>query len=125
MVTFLKANAASLIASSVDYFITIALEKFFRIDVVLASMTGTICGGVTNFLIGKHWAFNAGSGSTYKQALRYVLVWCGNLVLNTGGFYAGIKLVGKHYYVAVKLFISLLVAFGYNYPLQKKFVFKA
>ena len=123
MVTFLKANAASLIASAVDYFITIFLVNFFKIDVVLASMTGTICGGITNFLIGKLWVFTAGSSTTAKQALRYLLVWCGNLVLNTSGVYVCTKLIGLHY-VFSKVLVSLLVAFGYNYPLQKRFVFK-
>ena len=124
MVTFLKANAASLIASTVDYFISILLFKFFNIDVVLASMTGTICGGITNFLIGKHWVFSAGGGNTVRQALKYIIVWCGNLILNTSGVYICVKLANMEY-VFSKLLVSLIVAFGYNYPLQKKYVFKA
>lgn len=124
MVTFLKANAASLIASTVDYFISILLFKFFNIDVVLASMMGTISGGITNFLIGKHWVFSAGGGNTVRQALKYIIVWCGNLILNTSGMYICVKLANMEYVVS-KLLVSLIVAFGYNYPLQKKYVFKA
>jgi len=124
MVTFLKANAASLIASTIDYFITILLVNFFKIDVVLASMMGTISGGITNFLIGKHWVFSAGGGNTVRQALKYIIVWCGNLILNTSGVYLCVKIAHMNY-VLSKLLVSLLVAFGYNYPLQKKYVFKA
>jgi len=123
MVTFLKANASSLIASTVDYFITILLSRFFNFDVVLASMIGTVCGGITNFLIGKHWVFSAGGGNTARQALKYIIVWCGNLVLNTSGMYVCVKLAHMHDIIS-KVIVSLIVAFGYNYPLQKKYVFK-
>ncbi len=46
MVTFLKANMASLTASVVDYAITILLVSIGKADVMAATITGTVCGGL-------------------------------------------------------------------------------
>ena len=123
MITFLKANISSSIASFFDYLITIFLVSFFHIDVVIASTTGTICGGVINFLIGRNWVFESKKRKVREQAARYGIVWAGNLVLNTSGMYVLTKLLKVHFVIA-KLFVSLIVGFGYNYIMQKKFVFK-
>ncbi len=123
MITFLKANISSSIASFIDYLITICLVSFFKIDVVIASTTGTICGGLLNFLIGRNWVFQAKKRKASQQAARYGLVWTGNLLLNTGGMYLLSKVL-KIQYVLSKIFVSLIVGFFYNYTLQKKYVFK-
>ena len=156
MITFLKANAASLVASLTDFFMTMLLVQVCKVNVVMAAATGTVTGGIVNFLIGRHWVFNAGNtGKTpnaerktqnemqpvklylalgvkrlafsvnlaaVKQARKYTLVWIGNLFLNAGGVYVFACQAGLHY-AASKVVVSLLVAFLYNYPLQKNFVF--
>ena len=123
MLTFLKANISSSIASFLDYLVTVFLVSLFRIDVVVASSTGTVCGGILNFFIGRTWVFESRKRKVHKQAFRYGIVWTGNLVLNTGGMYVLTKLLLVHYLPA-KLLVSLLVGFCYNYVLQKKYVFK-
>jgi len=123
MITFLKANISSSIASFFDYLITIFLVSFFKIDVVIASTTGTICGGILNFLIGRNWVFESKKRKVHQQAVRYGIVWIGNLLLNTGGMFVFTKLLKVHFVVS-KLFVSLIVGFGYNYNMQKRFVFK-
>lgn len=122
MRVFLKANVASLIASLIDYLITIVLVQLFHTDIVWAGVTGTVCGGVINFIIGRIWVFKATEGAARKQAGRYLLVWAGNLILNATGLYLLAKQLGIHYIVA-KVVTSLLVAIGWNYPLQKRYVF--
>ena len=123
MLTFLKANISSSIASFFDYIITIFLVSFFRIDVVIASTTGTVCGGILNFFIGRNWVFESKKRKVHQQAMRYGIVWIGNLILNTTGMYIMTKLLLVHYVLA-KLVVSLMVGFCYNYVLQKKYVFK-
>src|SRR5687767_7594604 len=123
MVTFIKANISSSIATFFDYLTTIALVNFFKVDVVKAAATGTVCGGIINFLIGRTWVFEARGPKVHKQAVRYGIVWGGNLVLNISGMYLLTKLLKVHYVVS-KLFVSLLVGFCYNYTLQKRYVFK-
>ena len=122
MITFLKANTASLIASISDFLITVLLVQYCGIAVLPATVTGTIAGGIINFLTGRHWVFRAGDKRVVNQFWKYALVWCGNLVLNAGGTYVFAHEAGLHYTVS-KAGTSILVAFLYNYPLQKNFVF--
>lgn len=112
-----------MIASLFDYLIYISLVRFFHFDIVVASATGTVCGGVLNFIIGRNLVFVSTEEKVSPQIMRYALVWAGNLLLNTGGVFVFTKLLDIHYAIS-KLIVSLTVAFGYNYPLQKNFVFK-
>lgn len=123
MITFLKANISSSIASFFDYLVTIFLVSFCRADVVISSTTGTICGGIINFLIGRNWVFESKNRRAYQQAARYGMVWGGNLILNTAGMYLMTKRLHVHYVIS-KLFVSLIVGFAYNYTMQKRYVFK-
>jgi putative flippase GtrA len=122
MITFLKANMSSLVASGSDFLMTVMLVQWCEADVVAAAVTGTLTGGVINFLMGRHWVFQADDERAVRQLFKYLLVWTGNLLLNTGGVYLLASCAGFHY-AASKVVTSLLVAFLYNYPLQKKFVF--
>jgi putative flippase GtrA len=122
MITFLKANAASLAASLSDFFMTMLLVQVCEVNVVMAAATGTVTGGIVNFLIGRHWVFNAGDNKAVRQIWKYALVWTGNLFLNTGGVYILTSHAVLHYAIS-KVAVSLMVAFLYNYPLQKNFVF--
>lgn len=123
MLTFLKANISSSIASFFDYLVTIFLVNFLEVDVVIASTIGTVCGGVLNFMIGRTWVFESRKRKVREQAIRYGMVWVGNLILNVGGMYLMTKKLRIHY-VFAKLIVSLIVGFCYNYTLQKKYVFK-
>lgn len=123
MGTFIKAQVASLTATIVDFATTIILVEVFRCWYLLASITGTICGGITNFMMGRRWVFDATAKGIPLQALKYLLVWIGNLVLVSGGVYLLTHYLGLNY-VLSKIVVSIIVGFTYNYLMQKKFVFK-
>ncbi|MCW3089608.1 MAG: GtrA family protein [Ferruginibacter sp.] len=123
MKLFLKANVASLTASFFDYLLTIVLKQLFLVDAVIASILGTVFGGIINFLIGRHWVFRAVKTPFFHQGKRYLLTWTGNLILNALGVFVLIRLAGVNYIIA-KVVTSITVAVAYNYPIQKKYVFK-
>ena len=123
MKTFLKANAASLAASFCDYLVTIIFKQFLQFDEVLASILGTIVGGVINFLIGRHWVFKSRDVPVFRQGRRYLLAWVGNMVLNALGVASLIRF-GKVNYLIAKVITSITIAIAYNYPIQKKYVYK-
>jgi putative flippase GtrA len=123
MKTFFKANIASLTASFCDYLITIVCKELFALDAVIASVVGVVFGGVINFIIGRNWVFESTNSPSYHQAKRYFVAWCGNLILNTTGVYLLTRHAGIHYIIA-KLITSITIAVAYNYPIQKRYVFK-
>ena len=123
MLIFLKAQAASLIASAADFLITILLVELAGVSHLPALIEGTVSGGIINFVINRYWVFNGGEKKTQVQVIRYSLVWTGSLLLNASGFYLLTHFTSFHY-VLSKILISLLVGILYNYFLQKRFVFK-
>jgi putative flippase GtrA len=130
MITFTKAQLASLLATGVDFLVTFVLLRWAGIPPVAASVrvtfygvTGTLCGGFTYFMIGRNWVFNAQEKKWMAQVNRYVLVWIGNLALNASGLYLLTRYTGIQPMMA-KVITATLVAVIYNYTLQKRFVFK-
>ena len=128
MITFTKAQLASLVATGVDFLVTFLLLRWAGLPSASASgrvtaygVTGTMCGGVTHFLISRHWVFNAREGRWAGQMNRYVLVWFGNLVLNAAGLYL-LSRAGVAPMLA-KVITATTIAVVYNYTLQKRFVF--
>lgn len=121
--TFLKAQASSLTASLVDFGVTVALKELANSWYLLASILGTISGGIVNFTMNRRWVFGAKDRKMYFQAVKYVLVWVGNLGLVTLGVFL-LTHYGKISYLVSKICVSLFVGFFYNYTLQKRFVFK-
>ena len=58
---FFKAQASSLIATVIDFALTIFLVEVIHVFEIVAAALGTITGGVVNFLLGRNWVFKAGA----------------------------------------------------------------
>lgn len=117
-----KANVASLSASLCDYMLTIVLVRL-NFDPLCSSILGNVFGGLINFLICRNWVFKARNNPIANQSKRYLLVWTGNLLINALSLYLLINIV-KVPYIIAKIITSLAVSFAYNYPIQKRYVFK-
>ncbi|GAB3834302.1 GtrA family protein [Pontibacter sp. E15-1] len=123
MFTFLKAQAASLVASAVDFLVTIIAVELCGFWYLAGTTVGTVSGGVTHFTLGRTWVFHAADKTIPAQAIKYFLVWNGSLLLNASGVYV-ITHYGGGSYVYSKVITSVLVGFFYNYLIQKRYVFK-
>ena len=121
--TFTKAQVASLIASGVDFSVSWLLFNRLQAPYLASGVTGTICGGVTHFLISRNWAFSAQEKKWTGQLTRYVLVWIGNLILNASGVWLLYHIAGWNVWPA-KIVTAVGIAVFYNYVLQKRYVFK-
>jgi putative flippase GtrA len=123
MATFFKAQAASVVATIVDYAMTIFLVEGLHLWPVSGSAVGSFSGGATHFLVSRNWVFDAQDKKWSVQLTRYILVWAGNLVLNISCLFLLTRYTAINYLMA-KVFIAILIAFFYNYALQKRYVFK-
>ena len=126
MVTFLKAQAASIIGSAADFLVYMVMVQLTANTpgmVSLATAEGAIAGGIVNFLISRKWVFSGGQKRKHVQALRYVLVWIGSILLNSLGMYLISYYTTLNFAVA-RVLVGVLIGVTYNYSLQKRFVFK-
>lgn len=120
---FVKAQASALVATGVQFSVSFLLLYVWEGYDVAANVTGVACGGITNFMINRKWVYQKGNDAWNWQAMKYIIVWLGNLLVNTTCFW-----VLRHYtaidkHVAVVI-ASVITAVGYNYGMQKRFVFK-
>ena len=90
---------------------------------IYAQIIAAIFGAITNFLLGRYWAFQSQEDKITHQAFRYALVSTGSLILNTVGLYLLTEFTILEP-IPAKVIIGILVAVTYNYLLQKYFVFR-
>ena len=119
---YLKAQTASLIASVVDFGIMLLCAEVFDLWYVLASVTGSISGACTHFILGRKWVFDARQGKVPLQVARYLAVWTGHIILSNIGIYLLTNFV-RVYYAASKVIVSVVMGLSYSYLLQRKYVF--
>ena len=122
MITYIKAQAASIAGSLADFCVTIFLKEVFNCWYISANMAGNIVGAIAQFILCRNWAFNAANQKMNWQIIKFILVWIGNLLLSAAGVYLLTNYFAINYIIS-KIIISALLGLTYNYFLQKKFVF--
>lgn len=123
MITFVKAQAAAMLGSVLDFLVTLLLAEGLHRGYILANLAGNITGAIIQFLLCRNWAFEAASGRVSMQMIRFILVWVGNFLLFAGALYVCVHGFKLHYLLA-KTLISVLLGLTYQYFLQKHFVFR-
>jgi putative flippase GtrA len=122
MKPFLKAQLSSLLATAVDFLLMVACVEFVRMHYIAGVVVGAFGGAFTNFVINRHWSFAVANASLRVQALKYALVWTGSLLLNVFGVYL-LTGLGGFSYILSKIIVAVSVGLGFNYLLQKQYVF--
>ncbi|WP_375438218.1 GtrA family protein [uncultured Hymenobacter sp.] len=117
-----KAQAASLAATALDFLVTIGCVEVLHSWYLAATILGNMVGGITNFYLGRHFVFDASRQNVRVQGSRYLGVWLGSMLLNAAGVYLCTQVLHTNYVIS-KIVVSLLVGIGFNYLLQRHFVF--
>lgn len=124
MKSFFKAQLSSLLATAADVMVMVLAVEAAGLHYTLAVLIGALSGAGTNFMINRYWSFGAAKASVKQQGLRYALVWAGSVALNVGGVYLLTGLLSLPYLFS-RIIVAVSVGLGFNYVLQKQFVFAA
>lgn len=132
-----KAFLTAQVASVVDFVVTVFLSSLLGVYYVIATAIGAFMGGVTNCILNYRWVFPVTSSKKLPIALKYLLVWGMSILLNTYGTYllteflrdsdCVVTLLGTHadqVYIVSKVVVAILVAIGWNYQMQRLFVYR-
>ena len=111
------------LATVVDFGTLIFCVEVLRIWYGLGTILGAVSGATTSFWLGRVWSFNATQEHAHLQAVRYVFVSAGSLLLNFGGVVALTELAHLKYWVS-KAIVALAVGLMYNFTLHRLFVFR-
>ena len=123
MKRFERSVLASIFSTAVDFGSLTGLVELFGVDYVVATFVGTILGFATNFLLNRFWAFDVAHHDWRYQLLRALPIQVGSTVWQTLGVWL-VTRFGKLPYEISKLVVATAVYLGWNYPMNKWFVFR-
>ncbi len=89
---------------------------------LVAAAAGALLGAATDFFLKKWWAFDAAQGPLAREARRYAMVSVASAGLNSGLAYLLVDSARLRPLEGL-LLASVVVMAGWNYPLQRWFVF--
>lgn len=135
--TFLRAQFTSQISSATDFLSTIIFAFVLSIYYPIATFLGSVLGGIVNLTLNYRWSFKAQGVNKKHVIVKFLMVWGVSIFLNTSGTVALTEWL-KHnkniahffglfvddVFILVKAFVSLIVGFGWNYTMNKYFVYR-
>ena len=140
--TFIRSSISSQIASWVDMgtsmllfaFVFTSLDPFYRFNISVA--IGAIAGGIINCCINYRFTFHAKGQSVKSVAVKYSIIWCGNLLLNMYGttgltallsswnWLTSLGVTTDGIFIGARIFVSLVVSIAWNFFMQRNFVYR-
>jgi putative flippase GtrA len=124
--TFAKAQVSAFIGGVSDYLIMIGLTELTGLHYTLSIFFSGTMGAIINFSINRYWSFTL-QGSTNSplsaQLSRFIIVVAGSIFLKSAGTFLFTSFLKLDYRIS-RLVIDLIVSYGFNYTLLKKWVFK-
>ena len=123
---FAKAQVSAFSGGIIDYLIMIACTEFLHIHYTISIAIGGVIGAIVNFSINRYWTFNANQSTQLpvgNQLVKFVCVVAGSILLKSSGTYLFSNLLRLDYKIT-RIMVDILVSLGFNYTLQKYWVFK-
>ena len=84
---------------------------------------GGIIGAFVNFMVNRHWSFRGKQQKLPGQLLRFAFVVIGSIVLKSGGTSFFTEILRIDYRIS-RIITDAIVSFGFNYVLQRFWVFR-
>lgn len=120
---FGKAQFSAFVGGLFDYGIMIALTEYGHLHYTKSIIVSGLCGATINFSINRYWTFNNRTVSKTRQLRRFIFVVLGSIALKSSGTYLLTELLHLDYKIS-RICIDAVVSLGFNYTLQKYWVFR-
>lgn len=120
---FLRAQLSAFIGGMVDYGIMVFCVEVFHFSVSVAIMIAGSIGAIVNFSINRYWTFKNDSTPVGSQLWKFIIVVLGSIFLKSQGTPLLTEWTGIDYKIT-RLFVEVIVSLGFNFTLQKFWVFK-
>jgi putative flippase GtrA len=120
---YVRSQLAAGLATLVDFAVMVGLVELCKVYYLSATAIGALSGGITAFVVNRHWSFIASHRALSRQAVRYALVWIGSLSLNCLLMWLMTDHGGLAYTYS-KVVTAISVGALFNFPLHRYFVFR-
>lgn len=135
--TLLRSSVSSQLCGWIDTITAFLVFSLAHLTPFLSTAIGAFVGGVFNCIINYRFTFHA-YGVQWRIALvKFLFVWAGSLLLNSFGTQIVYSWVHDWHwlehnpwiskdgiFLAVRLSVALAISLGWNFLLQRNFVFK-
>ena len=120
---FLKAQLSAFIGGLFDFGIYSICFKLIGISAPFSNVVSGSLGAVVNFVINRNWSFKSADSPIGNQLWKFVIVVIGSITLKSSGIYVLVDLLHMNF-LASKVIVEIIVSLGFNFVLQKFWVFK-
>lgn len=127
LLTFVKAQFSAFTGGIVDILTMIFCTEILGVHYTVSIAFGGMVGAVVNFSINRTWAFKSDGQkhrSVEAQLLRFGVVVGGSILLKSAGTFGLTESAGMDYRLS-RILVDIIVSLGFNYTLQKHWVFVA
>lgn len=125
--TFIKAQLSAFLGGVVDYVTMVSCTELLHIHYTGSIVIGGTVGALVNFTINRNWTFeaynNQAKNKTNWQLIKFASMVGGSIVLKSSGTY-WLTEWGKMDYRISRILVDIVVSLGFNYSLQRYWIFK-
>lgn len=120
---FIRYNIVALLATSVDFLVLIFFTEILHFWYLFSAVIGTLLGGIVAFILERNWTFIKKEDEIKSQAIRYAIVWCISLLLNTTLLFICVEFL-EIQYVLSRVIVAVLISISFNFFSHKYYIFK-
>ncbi|MEJ5090922.1 GtrA-like protein [compost metagenome] len=120
---FFRAQLSAFVGGLSDFGIYTFCYKVLSIAPAFSNVISGSLGAIVNFVINRYWSFNNTSTPLGKQLGKFVIVVAGSILLKSLGIYLLDDKLHLHPLLS-KVIVEIIVSLGFNYTLQRFWVFK-
>jgi putative flippase GtrA len=118
-----RHQMGALAATAVDFAAMIFAVERMNLAPAVGTAIGAVLGAIVNFVLARAWIFRLHAGHWTGQAARYALVSGASAGWNTLGEYL-VHDAALVPYLPARLLVSIAVSLLWNFPVQRRFVFR-
>ncbi|HLT86696.1 MAG TPA: GtrA family protein [Sphingobacterium sp.] len=121
--SFGKAQISAFLGGLFDFIIyTIGIQVLGFTAYISNIVSGSL-GAVVNFTINRYWTFESTKVPVGRQLAKFVVVVIGSIFLKSIGIFFLVDYLSLNPYYA-KIIVEILVSLGFNFLMQKYWVFR-
>ncbi|MVZ67168.1 GtrA family protein [Sphingobacterium sp. DK4209] len=120
---FLKVQLSAFVGGLSDFGIYTFCYTVLKYSAPFSNVISGSLGAVVNFTINRYWSFNSTAQSLGSQLWKFIIVVLGSIGLKSLGIHVFVDIMHWHFLLS-KLIVEIVVSLGFNFTLQKYWVFK-
>lgn len=121
--TFGKAQLSAFIGGVSDWIIMILCVEWFHVHYTASIWISGFLGAMVNFTLNKYWTYGATHESLVNQLVKFYFVVIGSVALKSLGTYMMTEGLSVDYKLS-RLIVDIVVSLGYNFTMQRYWVFR-